>query len=76
MEGDNTSVGPSTPKQLKTEPVPQAKDKNFASNGAWYRHCSAVLVDFHFFQSIVTSVGLIRLAVLSMAASRHVNGAM
>ncbi len=48
VEGGNASAGPLMPKRLKTEPVPQGKDKIFTGNGVWYRRCSTVLVDFFF----------------------------
>ncbi len=50
VEDENASVGPSTPKRLKTEPVPQAKDKVFTGNGAWYHRYSVLFVHFGFFR--------------------------
>lgn len=52
VEGGDASAGPSMPKQLKTEPVPQAKDKVFTGNGAWCHRCSMVFVDFIFFRAL------------------------
>ncbi len=52
VEGGDALAGPSMPKRLKTEPVPQAKDKVFTGNGAWCHHCSTVFVDFIFFRAL------------------------
>ncbi len=52
VESGNASAGLSTPKWLKTEPVPQAKDKVFTGNGACYRQCSVQFVDFGFSRAL------------------------
>ncbi len=52
VEGGDALAGLSMPKRLKTEPVPQVKDKVFTGNSAWCRCCSAVFVDFGFFRAL------------------------
>ncbi len=43
------SVRLSMPKCLKTEPAPQAKDKVFSRNSAWFHWFSVIFVDLEQF---------------------------